>query len=444
LPNSVVLVNSLSGAIDEVTLECYRDLVEERLDPEMESYLSLRGHLTQLNEDEEKDLALELWAELDKSARARAAVVICPSMDCNFRCTYCFERPLQSRIDAGFLEPGKVNMNVGQVKKIFQAFPALVERHTSIRNTITLFGGEPLWARNYAVVAEIVQQARSLGHTVSAITNGFELSRFCELLGPNGIGFIQVSLDGPASIHDQLRPTVAGGGTFDKILRELESVVDIQGLQVQIRMNYDSRNLEKTPELLQLLSDRGIIGRSNVAFHANLISMNHAHESKDYKTLKLLPILSGQLQDIELDCYTSGLRRDFVSALTGQSPLKHKAHFCAATSGMYVFCPDRQIYACWEGIGEENSRLGSYDPTLNFDEAGMSRWHRRNALAMPACQTCSHLFMCGGGCAIHALERTGEINTSECDGLRKKYEIMVKNVMEKEGSFPTTQLPIVA
>jgi sulfatase maturation enzyme AslB (radical SAM superfamily) len=43
-------------------------------------------------------------------------------------------------------------------------------------------------------------------------------------------------------------------------------------------------------------------------------------------------------------------------------------------------------------------------------------------------QACSHLFVCGGGCAVHALERTGEMNTSECDGIKKKFEVMVKGV----------------
>jgi uncharacterized protein len=433
LNGGVLLINSLTGAIDELNDQTWESCQFGSPDPDVKRYLKYRGHLTNLDRDAERDYALRVWAELDKNSRKRGAVVICPSMDCNFRCTYCFERALQDRIDSGAFPSPKANLTLDQVDEIFNFLPRLLEHHSELQENITLFGGEPLWARNYEVVSKIVSEGRLRGYTLSAITNGYDLSTFSSLLGANGISMIQISLDGPPEIHDGMRLTVLGERTFDRIIEQLRSVLAIDGLQIQIRMNYDSKNLGKVQELLDILRQKEILGRSNVSFHANLISMNHSGLGKDYKTLKLLPILAPQVSGFELDCYTSGLREGLRNSLDSEEPFFRKAHFCAATSGMYVFCPDNKIYSCWEGIGEEHSLLGTFGPGAHFHEEGMTRWQRRNALSMPACQTCSHLFFCGGGCAVHALEKTGNINTSECDGIRKKFEVMVQNVFRERG-----------
>jgi uncharacterized protein len=430
----VLLINSLTGAIDELDDQTWEDCQSGSCDQSVQQYLKYRGHLTHLDRDGERDLALRVWRELDKNSRKRAAVVICPSMDCNFRCTYCFERPLQNRIDSGAFPKHYANLTLDQVDEIFGFLPRLLEHHPELQENITLFGGEPLWSRNYDVILKIVSEARKRGHTLSAITNGYELSSFSSVLGVNGISAIQVSLDGPPDIHNRMRPTVHGERTFERIIEQIRSVMTIEGLQIQIRMNYDSKNLGRTHELLNILRQHEIGGRPNVKFHANLISMNHAGLGKDYKTLKSLRALAPTTGGFELDCYTSGLREALKNSLDSEEPFFRKAHFCAATSGMYVFCPDNRIYACWEGIGEEHSLLGTFGTPGQFDEDGMTRWHRRNALAMSTCQTCSHLFFCGGGCAVHALERTGNINVSECDGIKKKFDVMVQSVFRERSA----------
>ena len=87
LESSTILINSLTGAIDRVSLELARALDSGNLDDDLSNYLIERGHVTRLNPEEEKIRALEAWSQISQMAEQSAAIVICPSVDCNFRCT---------------------------------------------------------------------------------------------------------------------------------------------------------------------------------------------------------------------------------------------------------------------------------------------------------------------------------------------------------------------
>ena len=443
--DGITWISSLTGAIDVVSQDVEKKVEDKNIDKDLETYLVYRGHLTKMSKSQETSFALKVWSAMDKQQRGKGNIIICPSMDCNFRCTYCFERPLQDRIDSGTLPKRSLNMTTAQVDKIFSSFPAIKEINDEISSHITLFGGEPLWSKNYDVIKYIVERASSKGFTLSAITNGYELSAFRDLLGEKKVEMIQVSLDGIGQQHDDMRPTFSGEKTFDKIIREIQSVIDIKGLTINIRMNYDYDNMSSAPELVEFLTEKGILGRKGVNFHGNLISMNHIGEGKAYKTLKNYSTVSSKLNEFELDCYTTSLKKSLEKAITKNEPMVRKSHFCAATYGMYVFCPDDKIYACWEGVGEEHSYIGRYSPEIQWDEKGLIQWHRRNVLAIPQCQSCSHLFLCGGGCAIHAYERAGEFNISECDGLKNKFKYMVNSYLDSAGQTTDRRsLPVLS
>ncbi len=430
-----VWINSLTGAIDRLPSSFIQFIREGIVDisPFESIFAALieRGHITSTSVAEEKELALRAWSAMDGVHRQSAKIVICPSIDCNFRCGYCFESALQKRIDDGDAIKRQTHMSAAQVEMIFSNLDNLKDINESISDHITLFGGEPLWKRNKDVVSLIVGKAKERNFSLSAISNGYNLSDFRDLLGKDGISKVQISLDGPAELHDSMRPLNGGGGTFDRIIQQVLSVVDVDGLEIDIRTNYDGVNLERIPELYEYLLEIGLISRPNINFHANLISLNHAKQGKDYATVKKYKSVADKVPDIELDCFTSGLKGTLVSSLQTGDPMSRRAHFCSATSGMYVFSPDNSIYSCWEGIGEAHSRIATYDSNgISWIKPTLNMWHARTAPHMEKCQKCSHLFFCGGGCAVHAIEQSGDITKSQCDGIKKKFSHMVKGVMK--------------
>ena len=95
------------------------------------------------------------------------------------------------------------------------------------------------------------------------ITNGYLLDEAtCAQLREYRVGHAQVTLDGPPDVHDRMRPLVSGGGTFDKIVRNLQHAVDY--LPSRVRINVDAGNVGRVEELLQLLVEAGLAKRLSV------------------------------------------------------------------------------------------------------------------------------------------------------------------------------------
>ncbi len=54
---------------------------------------------------------------------------------------------------------------------------------------------------------------------VALVTNGYDLAAFLPRLAQGPVKEVQVTLDGPAPVHDRRRPHAGGGGTFERIVR---------------------------------------------------------------------------------------------------------------------------------------------------------------------------------------------------------------------------------
>ena len=160
--------------------------------------------------------------------------------DCNLRCRYCFaatgdfhgERMLMP------LEVGK------------RALDLLMERSgTRHHLEVDLFGGEPLM--NWDVCKALVAYGRELEQKFNKIIH-FTITTNCVALDDEKIDFINremhnvvISLDGRKEIHDALRPTVNGKGSFDIILNNAKKLVAGRGdKEYYIRGTFTRENLD--------------------------------------------------------------------------------------------------------------------------------------------------------------------------------------------------------
>ena len=182
--------------------------------------LQRRGYLTTKTEAEELEMFETIVALLHQAQmKASPTYIVMPTYDCNLRCHYCFQdhmrtNPAYRRI----LQP----MSLEIADRIMNAFP-FIERNiheisSPIKRGITFFGGEPLLASSKCVVEYIMKRLQAEGDAAfSAITNGTEIDAYENLLGPEGISQLQITLDGPAADHDRRRIYADGRGSFDRI-----------------------------------------------------------------------------------------------------------------------------------------------------------------------------------------------------------------------------------
>jgi len=274
---SWILLHGFTGAMDKVDLRIGDFLVKRRgrrvtddalaqagITSEERERLVAQGYLTTLLENEERRVVLSLAAAMRQRDLSlhRASFVIVPTYVCNLRCPYCFQG---HDMHAGKGVFGRV-MTTSDVAAIFSVIddlrrPGAVARLLGVaeegdhlvgpdassvangRQQVTLFGGEPLLPETRAVVGEIVSEAASRDLEVSAITNGVQLRYFQDLLGPDGISSLQITLDGVAHRHDQRRIGPGLRHTFAMVVENIDMALT-RGAGVDVRMNVNIDNQE--------------------------------------------------------------------------------------------------------------------------------------------------------------------------------------------------------
>lgn len=179
-------------------------------------------------------------------------LILFPTEQCNFRCTYCYED----------FEKGRMPANViAGVKHLIGK-----RLHDLKMLQISWFGGEPMIA--YDIVSDIMSFAseesrqRGVHFSASATTNGYTLTerRFIELAGW-GMNTYQISLDGAHGGHNQTRRRIDGAGTFDRVwaavctFNRLRTAGELASGRVVLRVHVHPNNTESVRELAGLILD---------------------------------------------------------------------------------------------------------------------------------------------------------------------------------------------
>ena len=171
-------------------------------------------------------------------------LILLPTEQCNFRCTYCYEA----------FEIGKMSQGIQE------AVCRLIEGRDDLRYLqLSWFGGEPLAA--FDVVKRIGGFAHEhcerngIAYNADMTTNGYLLDgeRAATLLDQK-VESYRISLDGDREAHDRTRIRANGRGSFDRILKNIEAIVQIdREFRIMLRIHYHRENLESIPGLVERL-----------------------------------------------------------------------------------------------------------------------------------------------------------------------------------------------
>lgn len=154
---------------------------------------------------------------------------VLPTENCNFRCTYCYED-----FAVGRMKPDTV-----------AALKAFIRSRVSGLDVLNVswFGGEPLVARD--IVLDISRFARGLCEDSGcrffggATTNAWFLDlALARSLIAAGVTSYQITLDGPAEVHDRTRLRKGGGGSFARIWENLAALrASALPFQIMLRLH---------------------------------------------------------------------------------------------------------------------------------------------------------------------------------------------------------------
>ena len=167
---------------------------------------------------------------------------------CNLTCEYCFAS--QGKYQG---ERALMSFEVGK-----QALDFLIAHSGSRRNLeVDFFGGEPLM--NWDVVKRLVAYGReqekihNKKFRFTLTTNGMLIDDDVIEFANKEMHNVVLSLDGRKEVHDSLRKTASGKGSYDIIVPKFQKLVESRGGKgYYVRGTFTHNNVEFTKDLLHM------------------------------------------------------------------------------------------------------------------------------------------------------------------------------------------------
>jgi uncharacterized protein len=451
-----VLVNTLSGAIDIVTPSELNEieLIDKGTPPsnmKLLNKLVKRGYFfCSQNEEQElfhrlRNLVLKIEEE------ERVIITICPTYSCNFKCSYCYEGNLTRSAIEPLTTSSIILRSIMEIETYLREHKSL-----KIKPDLAFIGGEPLLGSTKKDVIEIFNACAAEGYKFRVVTNGFLLDLFLEDLVKHldAIKFVQVTLDGPERIHNGRRPLISSKGTFSRITDNIQMALDV-GIPIRLRTNIDSKNISYIPELAEYITNKGWnaypkfkaylapVEDSTCLGIENIMREDLLLESwLEIKTNERLQEGLTVFDDSKLFGVTDALEAAISSRRRRVLP---RFKYCAATKGkMFVFGADGYIYLCLRGVGDLRASVGKFYPSFEIYDEKINLWLTRD-IENINCTACSAVAtLQGGGCAIEALRRTGDLHGCSCGDapivVKNFLKIRKKDLLNKVANKNTTDI----
>lgn len=434
-PNKCIIIQGYTGAFDVISSELYSFLratpsfCKEDFPFSKETFerLKHRGHITSLSKESEYNFAHKLAYLLhEKDKKLSKSFMFLISYDCNFRCSYCFE----NCISGSGHQWSKKAFTKKMVDKAYNAMLQIQEEKKLHLKTIMLYGGEPLLNENKGIVSYIVEQGLNKGYTFSAVTNGYDLNFFTELLSPDKINALQITIDGTKELHNQRRFHYKKGDSFDVIMDNIKLALQ-KGVQISVRINADKKTLKHIDDLVAEFETRGFITNTNFKYYITPLTNYEDNENQSNAEIEYTDRKGIQKQVKEkeygFECSDYGTSTRILQAIKNKKPLSLRSTFCAAQSSEYIFDPYGNIYNCWNFVGQPSQIIGNYRNDKILWTSKKEDWHNRNISTSPNCKCCRYAFFCGGGCLARATQKNGKFDMSYCNN----YPSMFKQAVNK-------------
>lgn len=351
-----------------------------------------------------------------KSGEVKALCIhICH--DCNLRCRYCFA-------DEGAYHSEREFMSEETAKK---AIDFLLQNSGNRRVLeVDFFGGEPLMCLQ--TIKNVVSYARTEGDRLGKKFL-FTTTTNALLLDDDAIDFfnremenVVLSLDGRKEVHDAIRKTKNGKGSFDFVIENIKKFVRSRGdKSYYVRGTFTAKNLDFSKDVI-FLAENGF----------DSISMEPVVTDIDDLAIKpehIPAVLSEyeNLCDKYLEKYEKGEGFNFFHFnidLEGGVCLQKKVSACGAGNEYFSVAPNGDIYPCHQFVGDKDFLMGNvYSGEL--DGKIRDKFASSCLFTREKCGDCFAKFICSGGCAANNYHFEGDINKpyeATCAMMKKRVE----------------------
>jgi uncharacterized protein len=422
------LYNSMSNTLFELDESRYRLLEgwqKGRPGPVLENnafwdLLRKKNVLVEPGEEESLLLTLQYNRQAACFDSSTLSLTICPTLRCNFRCPYCFEKTQKT--------------GAGMTKETEERLVDFVRLYKGIRHlSVGWYGGEPLL--EFPTICSLTDRFRELGPEYDGaglVTNGFlldaeKISRLNDL----NITTIQITLDGPRKIHDSRRALAGGGPTFDRILSNITALFDSDYAgRCAVRVNIDKNNVDHFIALRTWLLEQ--YAGKPLSVYPGHVETGKAHSYDHSCTMD-----TGEWTGFSFDVF----RREGTMPAGGMIPAGNGSGLCIATSQHgFVVGPGGELYKCWEDVGVPDRVVGNicHDNPVSNPVRIAQYITGTDPFSDPVCSGCTILPVCGGSCANKRMRAKfcGETGLEYCspykDHLTGFLDAYIRTIRTKE------------
>lgn len=308
-------------------------------------------------------------------------LIINPTLNCNFRCWYCYENHLEN-----------TKMTDSTLEFVKKHISLITDKEELEKIELSFFGGEPLifyteivlplmkYAKQRCMEKDIILH---IGFT----TNGYLLSeQIINSMKEFPISHFQVTLDGYREDHNKVRTSVDKEGSYDRIVSNLKILLK-NDIQVILRINYTAKNIDKCILIVEDLSDL-------TSEMKRCLEINLQHVWQDKKN--------------NIDNKLSTVLKTFIQKefKTSSNILDRIRNPCYADKlNETVINYNGDVFKCTARDFTQQNRYGYIQENGEIKYESDPNAIRANSILKNApCQSCRIAPLCNGGCSQTRIE----------------------------------------
>lgn len=371
-----------------------------------------------------EDIYKDYITDFKKRQTVVKALCLHIAHDCNLACKYCFaeEGEYKGHRELMSYEVGK------------KALDFLIENSGSRRNLeVDFFGGEPLM--NWQVVKDLVAYGReqekihNKNFRFTLTTNGVLLNDDIIEFANKEMANIVLSIDGRKEVHDHMRPSRNGKGSYDLIVPKFEKVAESRNqTNYYVRGTFTRNNLDFAEDVLHLAD----LGFKQISVEPVVSLPEEPYSIREEDIPKICEEYDKLAKEmIKRKKEGRGFNFfHFMIDLTGGPCVAKRLSGCGSGTEYLAVTPWGDLYPCHQFVGEEEFLLGNVFEGIK-NTACCDEFKLCNVYAKDKCRDCFARFYCSGGCAANSYKFHGKIDDAYdigCDLQRKRVEcaIMIK------------------
>ena len=314
-------------------------------------------------------------------------LIVNPTLECNFRCWYCYENHSDGR------------MSPSMVTRVKKHIKLKVEREHIPALSISWFGGEPLLCFD-SVVYPVSLYARNLCRKnnipchLSITTNGYLLNGdMIPKIKKIGLESFQITLDGDKAKHDKVRRN-GKEPSYDRIVENIRTLCsELDDVSVTLRINYDNSTFTRY-EIFDILNEFAPSVRDRININLQKVWQVASNVDESPHTL---------LNEFMDKAFEMGYPLTMGGGIN-----KGICHSCYASRSAYANINyDGAVFKCTARDYTDSNAMGrlNADGNIAWDVKKISKAFAVTPIENTSCMECKYLPLCGGQCIQKHIEK---------------------------------------